>query len=98
MKATVILTLPILALAAATPQKVEERQLGILDNLPLNTECLRKIVNIDQCLPNVGTVTGNPFIVGDILGCASDLTEAAYKLLLGAALGCIRLPGLPVKE
>ncbi|KAM0539081.1 hypothetical protein ACHAO7_012204, partial [Fusarium culmorum] len=63
MKASLILALPALAIAAATPPTVEPRQLP----LPLNTECLRRITGIADCLTNIGTVTGNPFNIGDIL-------------------------------
>jgi hypothetical protein len=72
MKASVILALPVLALAAATPPKIEERQLPGLPidlpvEVPLDTACLLRITNIEKCLPDIGSVTGNPFDLGDIL-------------------------------
>jgi hypothetical protein len=64
MKASIILALPVLALAAATPPKIEERQ---LPSLPLDTKCLLGVANIDECFPDLGSVTGNPFDLGDLL-------------------------------
>ncbi|KAF5244710.1 hypothetical protein FAUST_2226 [Fusarium austroamericanum] len=95
MKASLILVLPALAIAAATPPTVEPRQLP----LPLNTECLRKITGITDCLTNIGTVTGNPFNIGDIFACATKLPTDVVNALVTAATKCIRLPvPLPVKE
>ncbi|CAF3502087.1 hypothetical protein SNK03_005809 [Fusarium graminearum] len=91
MKASLILALPALAIAAATPPTVEPRQLP-----PLNTDCLRNIPNIAQCLTNIGTVTGNPFVLTDIIACAATLPLNVVTALVAAATQC-RLP-IPVKE
>lgn len=48
MKASIILALPALAIAAATPQ-LEERQLPTL----FDPACLLQIVGITACLPNL---------------------------------------------
>jgi hypothetical protein len=48
MKASLIIALPALAVAAATPQ-VEERQLPSL----FNPACLLQITGITRCLPNL---------------------------------------------
>jgi hypothetical protein len=48
MKASLILTLPALAIAAATPQ-MEERQLGSL----FNPACLLRITGILDCIPGL---------------------------------------------
>ncbi|QPC70636.1 hypothetical protein HYE68_001388 [Fusarium pseudograminearum] len=93
MKATLILALPAIAMAAATPPTVEPRQLP----LPLDTQCLRKITGIADCLTNIGTVTGNPFNIGDILACTASLPLNVVNALVAAATQCVRLP-LPVKE
>ncbi|EXA36165.1 hypothetical protein FOVG_13263 [Fusarium oxysporum f. sp. pisi HDV247] len=66
MKASLILALPALAVAAATPQ-MEERQLPSL----FDPTCLLKITGITQCLPNL-----NPnSIVGflDVINCPLEL-------------------------
>ncbi|KAM0304829.1 hypothetical protein HYE67_001484 [Fusarium culmorum] len=93
MKATLILALPAIAMAAATPPTVEPRQLP----LPLDTQCLRRITGIADCLTDIGTVTGNPFNIGDILACATSLPINVVNALVAAATQCVRLP-LPVKE
>ncbi|KAK6711423.1 hypothetical protein SNK05_005845 [Fusarium graminearum] len=67
MKASIVLALPALAIAAATPPTVEPRQLPVPLPLPLDTQCLRNIPDITRCLTNLGTVTGNPFVIADIL-------------------------------
>lgn len=64
MKATVILALPAIVLAAATPAKIEERQLG---GLPLSTQCLRGLPEITQCLPKIDSVSDNLFRYFDIV-------------------------------
>ncbi|KAG7147505.1 hypothetical protein HYQ46_003636 [Verticillium longisporum] len=90
MKVSVILALPALALAAATPA-VEERQLpGIpsLPGLPLNPTCLLRITGITTCVP--GGVDADT-LLSDLLGCP-------VRVIL-SALDCI-ISGvpLPVKE
>ncbi|EXM18443.1 hypothetical protein RAB80_009614 [Fusarium oxysporum f. sp. vasinfectum] len=66
MKASLILALPALAVAAATP-KVEERQLGSV----FNPACLLQITGITQCLPNLSLDS----IIGivDVIGCPLSL-------------------------
>lgn len=61
MKAAVILALPALALAAATPQ-VQERQ---LPGLPLDPTCLLRITGITRCVPG-GVSSGT--VLTDLLG------------------------------
>ncbi|UZP38512.1 hypothetical protein NXS19_006328 [Fusarium pseudograminearum] len=78
MKATLILALPAIAMAAATPPTIT----GIAD-----------------CLTNIGTVTGNPFNIGDIIACTASLPLNVVNALVAAATQCVRLPlPLPVKE
>jgi hypothetical protein len=52
MKPATLLALPALAFAAATPAKVEERQVG-LPNLPLNPACVLAITGITDCVTNL---------------------------------------------
>ncbi|CRK21953.1 hypothetical protein HYQ45_003825 [Verticillium longisporum] len=90
MKVSVILALPALALAAATPA-VEERQLPVipsLPGLPLNPTCLLRITGITTCVP--GGVDADT-LLSDLLGCP-------VRVIL-SALDCI-ISGvpLPVKE
>ncbi|EWZ32381.1 hypothetical protein BFJ63_vAg5870 [Fusarium oxysporum f. sp. narcissi] len=63
MKASLILALPALAVAAATPHQVEERQLPTL----FDPACLLQITGITQCLPNLSLDS----IIGivDVIGC-----------------------------
>ncbi|CEI61686.1 hypothetical protein FVEN_g2752 [Fusarium venenatum] len=87
MKFTLILALPAIALAAATPPTVEKRQLPNLPDLdlPLNVPCLLEVANIRRCLPNVGS--GATPIVGDLLQCLLRL-----PLVVVAALDCVDVP------
>ncbi|RGP67639.1 hypothetical protein FSPOR_5827 [Fusarium sporotrichioides] len=87
MKATLILALPAMALAAATPPTIEERQLPGLGGL-LNVQCLQRIVNIDQCFPNLGS--GATPTLGNLLACITDLPTILFSV--PAALGCLRVP------
>ena len=61
MKASVILTLPVLALAAATPAKVEERQV----NNALS--CLRAVQGLSDCV-DPRTLITNPLAIFTLLG------------------------------
>ncbi|KAL2672458.1 hypothetical protein Neosp_013169 [[Neocosmospora] mangrovei] len=51
MKPAVLLALPALALAAATPAKIEKRQ---LPELPLDPTCVLGITGITRCVPSLG--------------------------------------------
>ncbi|RKL44278.1 hypothetical protein BFJ72_g4011 [Fusarium proliferatum] len=66
MKASIILALPALAIAAATPQ-LEKRQLPAL----FDPACLLQIVGITACLPNLSLDS----IVGlaDVIACPRRL-------------------------
>ncbi|CVK95490.1 uncharacterized protein FMAN_13541 [Fusarium mangiferae] len=66
MKASIILALPALAIAAATPQ-MEERQLPSL----FDPSCLLQITGITRCLPNLSLDS----IIGivDVIGCPLSL-------------------------
>ena len=88
MKASVILALPVLALAAATPAKVEERQVD-----PLT--CLNGIPRLLQCIDVTGAIDDPSDLIG--------LTSLPLSLLLclpptvvGTVLGC--LSGLPIPK
>ncbi|KAM0276023.1 hypothetical protein ACHAQH_007148 [Verticillium albo-atrum] len=100
MKASVILALPALALAAATPP-VEERQLpGLpgLGGLPLNPTCLLRITGITACVP--GGVDADT-VLTDLIGCPIRVVLSALDCLLsGLPVPGLPLPGLPrpVKE
>ena len=59
MKASIILTLPVLALAAATPAKVEERQVDPL-------ECLNGIEGLRDCI-DPRRLIANPLLVFTIV-------------------------------
>lgn len=50
MKPATLLALPALALAAATPVKVEERQ---LPGIPLDPTCVLSITGITSCVPSL---------------------------------------------
>lgn len=60
MKASIILTLPVLALAAATPAKVEERQVDRLT-------CLNNIDGLVDCI-NPLTLITNPVSIFRLFG------------------------------
>ncbi|EXL68163.1 hypothetical protein FOPG_15768 [Fusarium oxysporum f. sp. conglutinans race 2 54008] len=79
MKASLILALPALAVAAATPHQVEERQLPSL----FDPACLLQITGITQCLPNLSLDS----IVGivDVIGCPFRLA--------GQIANCLNVPG-----
>ncbi|KAH7253398.1 hypothetical protein MRS44_015451 [Fusarium solani] len=51
MKPATLLALPALALAAATPAKVEERQ---LPGVPVDPTCILRITGITGCVPSLG--------------------------------------------
>ncbi|KAL6917003.1 hypothetical protein ACHAPO_009291 [Fusarium lateritium] len=89
MKFTLILALPAMALAAATPLTAEKRQLPNV-NLPLDIACLQRVANIRQCLPNLGS--GTPPVVGDLAQCVATL-----PLVVIGALGCIDFSVIPTK-
>ncbi|KAH7236878.1 uncharacterized protein BKA55DRAFT_694501 [Fusarium redolens] len=78
MKASLILALPALAVAAATPQ-VEERQLPSL----FNPACLLQITGITRCLPNLSLDS----IIGivDVIGCPLAIA--------GDIAACLNVPG-----
>ncbi|CZR44436.1 uncharacterized protein FPRO_14189 [Fusarium proliferatum ET1] len=84
MKASLILALPALAIAAATPQ-MEERQLPTRS--VFNAACLLKIPGILECLPglNVNSDIG----IFDVFGCAEDLLDDITACLN------VRLPTVP---
>ncbi|KAH7220225.1 hypothetical protein BKA60DRAFT_636061 [Fusarium oxysporum] len=79
MKASLILALPALAVAAATPHQVEERQLPTL----FDPSCLLQIAGITQCLPNLSLDS----IIGivDVIGCPLRLA--------GQIAACLDVPG-----
>ncbi|KAF5694347.1 hypothetical protein FDENT_1213 [Fusarium denticulatum] len=86
MKASLILALPTLAVAAATPQ-VQERQLPSL----FDPACLLQIpgITVRNCLPNLSLDS----VVGilDIIGCPTKLLDAIED--------CLNLPlPLPVPK
>ncbi|CVL10010.1 hypothetical protein FPRO06_12487 [Fusarium proliferatum] len=78
MKASIILALPALAIAAATPQ-MEERQIPTL----FDPACLLQITGITQCLPNLSLDS----IIGivDVIGCPLKLA--------GQIANCLDVPG-----
>ncbi|KAG7404679.1 hypothetical protein Forpe1208_v015024 [Fusarium oxysporum f. sp. rapae] len=78
MKASLILALPALAVAAATPQ-VEERQLPNL----FDPACLLKITGITRCIPDLSLDS----IIGivDVIGCPLSLA--------GQIAACLNVPG-----
>lgn len=57
MKPAVLLALPAIALAAATPAKIEERQ--ALPDLPLDPTCVLGITGITRCVPSLGGLDPN---------------------------------------
>ncbi|KAF9771895.1 hypothetical protein IL306_010458 [Fusarium sp. DS 682] len=77
MKASIILSLPVLAIAAATPQ-MEERQV----QSPLNPACLLKIAGIKQCIPSLSldSIVGLADIVGCPVAILADILKCAVKL------------------
>ncbi|EWY83752.1 hypothetical protein FOYG_13544 [Fusarium oxysporum NRRL 32931] len=81
MKASLILALPALAVAAATPQ-MEERQLPSL----FDPACLLRITRITECLPDLslGSIVGILDVIGCPIEIACDITR------------CARIPGLPL--
>ncbi|KAH7183614.1 uncharacterized protein B0J16DRAFT_346018 [Fusarium flagelliforme] len=83
MKASVILTLPVLALAAATPAKVEERQVD-----PLT--CLNGIQGLRNCI-DPQRLIANPTLIFGIIGCLPPA-------VLGTVFGCLSGLPIPVKE
>ncbi|KAG8672286.1 hypothetical protein FPOAC2_05664 [Fusarium poae] len=95
MKASLILALPAMAIAAVTPPSVEQRQLPDFDVLPLDIDCLRNVANIGRCFPNLGS--GSPPTVGDLLDCVESLPTLVGSILQLAALRCIDLSDLPTK-
>ncbi|KAF5717082.1 hypothetical protein FGLOB1_2297 [Fusarium globosum] len=66
MKASIILALPALAIAAATPQ-LEERQFITL----FDPACLLQIAGITACLPNLSldSIVG----IANVIGCPAKL-------------------------
>ncbi|KAM0346203.1 hypothetical protein ACHAPU_005625 [Fusarium lateritium] len=82
MKASMIISLPALALAAATPLQVEERQVPNVPNL--NLDCLRGISGIGTttCVPNIATLT-NP-------ASALALATCPLTVIIAAAVCVIR--------
>lgn len=60
MKASIILTLPVLALAAATPAKVEERQVDPL-------ACLNNIRGLTNCIDPEDLIA-NPAEIINLVG------------------------------
>ncbi|KAF5000517.1 hypothetical protein FGRMN_1684 [Fusarium graminum] len=81
MKVSMIASLPFLALAAATPLQVEERQVPSLPSL--NPECLRGIAGIGTttCVPNIATVT-NPVSALALVTCPIGVILAAAVCVL----------------
>ncbi|KAF4448336.1 hypothetical protein F53441_8235 [Fusarium austroafricanum] len=79
MKASIILALPALVAAAATPQ-VEERQVPNLPNLPLDPTCLIRVGGITSCVTNITPET--IIALPELAGCA-------VGIIVQAALGCV---------
>ncbi|KAF4340122.1 hypothetical protein FBEOM_5983 [Fusarium beomiforme] len=81
MKASIILSLPVLAIAAATPQ-IEERQLPNLPTLPplstpLDPTCLLTVPGIKTCLPDLNDNSVVRLL--NIIGCSFDLVVNTLK-------------------
>ncbi|KAF4439899.1 hypothetical protein FACUT_3861 [Fusarium acutatum] len=66
MKASLILALPVIAAAAATPQ-LKERQLPPLPSL-FDPQCLLKVTGATTCIPNLETAT-DPVALAQVLLC-----------------------------
>ncbi|KAF5660231.1 hypothetical protein FHETE_9060 [Fusarium heterosporum] len=81
MKASMIASLPVLALAAATPLQVEERQVPSVPNL--NPECLRGIAGIGTttCVPDIATLT-NPVSALALATCPVGVIVAALVCII----------------
>ncbi|KAH7368242.1 hypothetical protein B0T11DRAFT_349745 [Plectosphaerella cucumerina] len=82
MKFSMVLALPALALAAATPANVvEERQIpGLpLPALPLDLQCLLGVTGILACLPNPGAAP----VLTDLLGCPLGVITRALSCVTG---------------
>ncbi|KAL6355621.1 hypothetical protein LRP88_11224 [Fusarium phalaenopsidis] len=88
MKPATLLALPALALAAATPAKVEERQDLDLPALPINLDCVLRITNIATCV-NLNNPTNLPSVLSDLVGCPVGIIVQALFCVIG---------GLPAKN
>ncbi|RSL91830.1 hypothetical protein CEP51_000088 [Fusarium floridanum] len=89
MKPATLLALPVLALAAATPAKVEERQLLPIPlplDLPLDTACVLDVAGVLGCVPSLSNVnpTNLPVI---LLSQLIGLVTCAPAIILGV-LAC----------
>ncbi|RFN51320.1 hypothetical protein FIE12Z_4374 [Fusarium flagelliforme] len=90
MKASIILTLPVLALAAATPAKVEERQVD-----PLT--CLNGIPRLLSCIDTTGAINDpSDLLDGGLI--PLSLLLCLPRTVLTTVLGCLSGLPLPVKE
>ncbi|RMJ16528.1 hypothetical protein CDV36_003837 [Fusarium kuroshium] len=87
MKPATLLALPALALAAATPAQVEERQLG-----GLNLACLTRILQRTSCFSLPPNPT-DPLPVGSLIGLLTCPVE-----IITAVLGCALPLPIPVKN
>ncbi|KAJ4182007.1 hypothetical protein NW755_010695 [Fusarium falciforme] len=90
MKPATLLALPALALAAATPAKVEERQ---ATGNPLNPTCILGITGITACVSGLDPT--NPPVSLDLSDLIGLLTCPLGVIL--QVVGCA-LSGLPAKN
>ncbi|RSL40627.1 hypothetical protein CEP54_016064 [Fusarium duplospermum] len=89
MKPATLLALPALALAAATPAKVEERQIGLplpLDpELPLDPTCVLAITGITSCVTNLDpTAPPTELLLGQLVGLATCSVGIVVRVVLCA--------------
>ncbi|KAJ4186347.1 hypothetical protein NW767_012654 [Fusarium falciforme] len=89
MKPATILALPALALAAATPAKIEERELS---GIPVDPTCVLAITGITNCVPSLDP--NNPPVSLDLSDLVGLLTCPVGVIF--SVLGCV-LSGLPAK-
>ncbi|KAM0185230.1 hypothetical protein ACHAPA_004484 [Fusarium lateritium] len=76
MKASMIIALPALALAAASPVQVEERQVPGLD-----LACIGRITGLTRCV-NVTPDIQNPLFLLQLLGCPSQVVTDVLACVL----------------
>ncbi|KAH7233328.1 hypothetical protein BKA59DRAFT_517754 [Fusarium tricinctum] len=80
MKASMIIALPALALTAANPVQVEERQLPGVPGVPgLDLSCISKVTGLAACVTATPDLTSPAFfsqlltcplkVIGDVIDC-----------------------------
>ncbi|CAJ0543097.1 Ff.00g004080.m01.CDS01 [Fusarium sp. VM40] len=92
MKASMIIALPALALAAASPVQVEERQLPSVPGLPelpglptLDLTCISQITGLTACAPSIANLQ-NPAALSPAL--LTQLITCPLQII-GRVIDCI---------